>query len=445
MNNTIYYEEKTQDDNNRRALLLAQTRFNAQIRAFVEGKPGRLAFVKSDIDRIVVEVTAATKADEAYVADRFLRYVAEAVAVSEPERIDLEAEGPDALPPAKFDPAKKNPAPDAETSVLDHGAVLEESIEPDAKIDLNEDTAKASCFRCDAELNPVVAKVSKVCVECSQKLGELAPLGPSPAGQPLKPAVTPVDENARVKCDYCEAKGYHFEGNSQELLDHQTQQHQTEIQQMNQGTMPTLPVTAADEEPVVVEEQTTESNPVHRFDEIVQQMADRAAAIKFSEPNDDEVNMIAEMYGVDPDELRDKLYVTATFGDFTGVNGSESEETVPDGYTEVDLEGMGGRVEAHDAEVPVNLAVQKVADDLGMKNNLVYDMLVDSYGADLSDQYHASVSGEHRYFVPSDMVSVSPESAPPQVEEELAPMASLAQLIELDRRRLESKSSRFRL
>lgn len=445
--NEVYYSDQVQQDNNRKALLIAQTRYNAQLRNFVGTSQARLAYVKADLDRIIVEAASTFGADEQYVADSFLRYVAEAVAVSEPERIDLEADREDALPPKKFDPAKKNPEPDAETSVLDHGAVLEESIEPDAKIDLNEDTAKASCFRCDEELNPVVAKVSKVCVPCSQKLGELAPLGPSPVGQGMSPA----NPNTLVQCDYCSAKGYHFEGAPDQVQQHIATQHQQEIQQQlqEQAQQPLQMAVAAGEEeestdPVQVEPDPNETNPVHHFDDVIQQMADRAAAIKFSEPQDDEVQLIADQYGVDADELRDKLYVTATFGDFVGVNGSESEDTVPDGYTEVDLEGMGGRVEAHDAQVPVQLAVQKVAEDLGMKDNLVYDMLRDSYGADLSEEYHASVSGEHHYYLPSDMVpqempTGAPESAPPQM-----PVASLQDLIDSDGRKLHSKSLNFR-
>lgn len=472
--NDVYFEEEIKRTRNRKALLLAQARFAAQIQPFVMNNPARLSYVEGELSRIIAETSAETGADEDYVSDRFRRYVADAVAVSEPEHIDLDGDREESLPPAKFDPAKVNPEPDATTSVLDYGMILEDEVyEPDAKIDLNENTLKSSCYRCSKELNPVVASASKVCLECAGELAKLADASPLalPNGQvPQVQPGTPVDPNARVTCPYCAAKGYHFEGTATEYQQHVTQQHQQELQQQQQ--MGTLPVQgklkfAAPEDmtppnpaPTGVsadEGLSEQGNPVHHFDDVVQTLANDAAAIQFSAPSDEEVQQIAERYGLDAKTVKDKLFVTATFGDSKAANGTASDDiTAPDGYTEIDMEGMGGQVQTHDAQVPYDLARNKVSQDLKIQPDLVDSMLKDSYGGDLSDEYHASVSGEHRYYLPQDIVGaqeqqpqqqpdpkVGPTPQPAQQQQPLAPQpvstvvrVSLADLLEADRRRL---------
>jgi hypothetical protein len=54
--------------------------------------------------------------------------------------------------------------------------------------------------------------------------------------------------------------------------------------------------------------------------------------------DDDTVQQIAQQYGLDEDTVRDKLDVIATFGDYTAVNGSLSDEADTDGKSEVTLE-----------------------------------------------------------------------------------------------------------
>jgi hypothetical protein len=459
--NEIFLDDELQREANRKALLLAQTRFTAQIRPFIEGKPERLAYVRSDLERIVIEASAAVNADELYVSDRFKAYVADAVAVSEPQRIDLDADREESLPPPKNDPAKKNPEPDAETTVLDHGTVLEEeATEPDARVDLNEDTAKASCFRCNATLNPVVAAASKVCIPCRDELAKLAdasPLAVSPP-QGTGTGISPANPNQLVQCDFCAAKGYHFEGTQAQVQDHINTQHQQELQQtlQQQHQQPVAvgkvgapedvtPPDPASDTVKADEGLSDEANPVHHFDDVIQRMADRAAAVQFSTPSDEEIQAIADQYGLDPDEIRDKLFVTATFGEFTGANGSVGDASVPDGYTEIDMEGMGGRVDSHDAQVPYELARNQVANDLGMESNLVDNMLKDAYGGDLGDQYHASVSGEHRYFLPTEIADAikkqePPPAAPPDpavgpTPQPVSHRVSIADIINEDRRR----------
>jgi hypothetical protein len=105
------------------------------------------------------------------------------------------------------------------------------------------------------------------------------------------------------------------------------------------------------------------------------------------------------------------------------------------------MEGMGGQVETHTANVPTDLAAEKVASDLGMEKDLVYNMLKDSYGDDLGDQYSASVSGEHRFFLPESMTQGEKTTPNQDTTQPTVPPTqpvsrfTLAQLIEQDKRK----------
>jgi len=479
MDNEIYTDDLVQKERNQRGLLLAQTRFNQQFKAFVNNSPGRLSYVRPDIARMIEEIADHTEADFEYLTTRFDQYLSE-VAVSEPQKVELEFSADELKrgnPPPKNDPDQVDPEPDATTDVRDHGTVLEEeALEPDARIDVETGDKKSLsftdesswklCFRCNNKMNPVVSSASPVCPDCTKELKEaLAPtvnptVGPATAPVPAVPNYqqyfSPRDQNpdAIQVCNLCAAKGQHFEGTAQEMQQHIQQSH-PEIA----TTQPAAPIAAVKEAgpedvsppnpaptDVSADEGLTEAqNPVHHFDDVIQQMADRAAAIQFSTPADDEIQQIAQQVGAQPDEVKDKLQVSATFGKFTAVNGqlTENQNDVPAGYAEVDMEGMGGQVETHNANVPTDLAAEKVASDLGMEKDLVYNMLKDSYGDDLGDEYTASVSGDHRFFLPESMVQQQAESpnqdntqptAPPAQPTQPVSRFTLAELIEQDAR-----------
>lgn len=167
--------------------------------------------------------------------------------------------------------------------------------------------------------------------------------------------------------------------------------------------------------------------PDGKFNDIVQAMADHAAAREFSTIADDEIQAIAGQYSLDPNEVRSKVIVSATFGDFTALNGKVGETEVPEGYTPVTLEGMGGVVEAHEAIVPTNSAVRKVAEDLGMESDNVYASIKEAMGADLTEEYHTTVSGEHTFYMPQELLNQgelqAPEPPPPaQPQQQPSPM-----------------------
>jgi hypothetical protein len=352
LDNLVYTDDLEQKERNQRGLLLAQTRYIQQFKPFVKGSADRLAYVRTDIARMIEEISDHTGADFEYLSTRFNDYLAE-VAVSEPERIDVEFsadELKEGNPPEKDDPTQVNPEPDATTDVRDHGTVLEdEALEPDARIDVETGDKKSlsfvdkesweKCFRCSNPMNPVVSKVSPVCPDCTKELlGEREALAPTvnPTMGPAAPTpanyqqyMTPRDQNpnAIMTCNLCAAKGQHFEGTAQEMQQHFATAHpelSTEQQQAPLGS--TKEAAPGDPAPPVVgppdvdadEGLSEQQNPVHRFDDVIQQMADRAAAIQYSTPDDDEIQTIADRYGLQPDQIRDKLQVSATFRRFHG-------------------------------------------------------------------------------------------------------------------------------
>jgi hypothetical protein len=123
------------------------------------------------------------------------------------------------------------------------------------------------------------------------------------------------------------------------------------------------------------------------------------------------------MYGSDADTIRQSLYATAAFGKYTAVNGQIGESAkLPQNYQEIN---MGGQVNPQQALVPTDVVVQKVADEMGMSKDLVYNMVRDKYGADLPDKYHASVSGEHHFYLPQEIAANQVEQ--PQQQQPPAP------------------------
>jgi len=185
--------------------------------------------------------------------------------------------------------------------------------------------------------------------------------------------------------------------------------------QVTPPTPPSAPGSGDQNHQNDVVDDTSRLTPTAKFNDIVSLMANRAAARHFSTPNDDEVQQIADNLGLDSDEIKKSLYVTATFGDAMAANGVVGKEEVPSDYQEVQIQGIGGRVEASEAIVPTGTAVRKVAEDLGATDAQIYDAIRDSYGDDLSDEYHTSVNGEHHYYLPSSMLA---NAQPQQLQEQ---------------------------
>lgn len=444
----MFHLLEAEDRANKAALLLAHERYQREFAPFVKNA-ARLEYAKRDLFLMLDEVCSETGGDVEKVARRFMEVLAEHQKMN-----------PDGLPSGKNVKEQEGLEDIKHTDVMDRGDVegagLEEALNPDGleKQDLtSEGRVKAyaaedsgnlkdqstwkPCFRCGNKLNPVAAQLSPVCPECTHELRREAVSwagDEQQAGQP--DAVTaPVNPNQQFQCVLCVKNGQMFTGTRDQVMQHVEQAHADEIQQSNppanpsQGTPQTFSRKQAEREEVVVNEPNA-ATPADRFDDLIQQIADRAAARQFSQPDEEEVRAIAQQYGLEESDVRENLIMVATFGTFTAKDGelvAEDQDGVfgMEGYTEV--QNVGGRVDSHEALIPVDIAVAKVADEMNMQRDLVYNMVRDKYGADLPDKYHASVSGEHHFYLPQTLIGeqneVGPSANPDVAAQEAAPVA----------------------
>jgi hypothetical protein len=321
---------------------------------------------------------------------------------------------------------------------LYEGSVVQATSVEEAGDLLDKATWK-QCFSCENKLNPIEAQVSPVCSDCnaeltgkkkvvSQPSGYTQPTqAPSVQAPPTAPSQSPQQ---LVKCNICDQTfpADQMQQHMQDYANDPKHQQAAQTMQMAPGyqvarvaqddpASATSPSTSLPDEPVKVDDDR--NDPVDNFDEIVQDLADKAAAKQFSTPDKDIIQTIAEQNGVDPAEVQRHLVCVTTFGNYSASNG-EVGDAIPntEGLTEVDPTGDGGRIEAHEALVPVDLAVRRVAEQNRMSPEDIYATLRDSFGDDLSDKYHASVSGERRYFLPSNLVNTSEETQQQQPQQQ---------------------------
>jgi hypothetical protein len=188
-----------------------------------------------------------------------------------------------------------------------------------------------------------------------------------------------------------------------------------------------------DEEPVKADDPQENLSPSSKFQDIVSSMANRAAAKAFSVPADEEIQAIAEQYGLDPHQVRERLVAKATFGDFSAINGKVGATDVPQGYQKIQVQGLGGVVQQHQAIVPTASAVRKVSEDLGIDENTVYESIKESMGDNLGDQYHATVDGDHTFYLPAELAANGPQpddtqqQQPPQQQMPPQPQQAMPQ------------------
>lgn len=425
------YELLAQDRANKAALLIVHERYNVELDPFVKNSKSRFTYVESQLDNILERAAADTGADVLWVKERFDAYLAESM---------------EGLPPKKNeegDPLEGSGVKDSDVQDLGtvDGAGLEEALDPPAlehqdladssgtkgEVDSGLPSSSSNvkdCARCGTSLNPIVAKYTPVCPDCTAELKKIAD-GPgfgqsyedtNPQSLDYLNDTTSPDQNLPYNCTICGESG-----TKDEIYRHVEEAHADAVQAKQQEMMglpegqpaeqfaPTskeadaVPVPDASD-PNRAEVQPLPETPADQFDDIIQDLANRAAARQFSTASDADIQNIASQTGQDPEQIKQALVATATFGNHVATNGQLGEQTAaPEGYEEVSLQGMGGRVDSHEALVPVDLVVNKVADSMNMEPNLVYQQVRDKYGDDLPDKYHASVSGETHYYLPTEM------------------------------------------
>jgi hypothetical protein len=240
-----------------------------------------------------------------------------------------------------------------------------------------------------------------------------------------EPKMKPVDQYAMMQCNLCERANSHFEGTEDEVMAHIQQAHAEEVAreqgygtaqppQQQFSTVKEAEVPRTDED--VPAAEPLPQTPATEFDGYVQELAERAAARKFSLPDDEAIHSIASQVGASPDEVKQHLVAVAVFGESTARNGEFGGDTnPPEGYEEVSAQGVGGRIDATEALIPVDLVVSKVAEKMNMQQDLAYNMIRDRYGSDLPDKYHASVAGEVHLYLPTQLAGNQQQPQDPEV------------------------------
>lgn len=425
---------------NRSALLVVNERYLTQLDPWVKNSTARLKYVQKDVARIVGEVVEETGAEFDYVFSAFQERLKDRLA--EPEAVAVKwVKGDEGLEGVHKD--------DIVNGGEVEGAGLEEALDPEGHktedlgsytkaANLKDASTWSTCFRCTSSINPIWATFSPVCKTCTDEIklavGEGMELGQDTEDTEHKRPSNP-EKSELFQCKLCKQEGQLTKGTHEELVAHVEDAHEDVLRKEREGDDSDYTAKVADvprsQEDVAVA-PPKENNPADRFDDIIQDMADSAAAQQFSNPSDEVVNQIASATQQDPQAIKDSLYATATFGKYTGVNGhidTDGNTVAPEGYGEVPMQAQGqdqgGRIGAHQAIVPVNEVMKHVANEMGMTPELVESMVKDRYGTDLPDKYHASVSGEHHFYLPQEMVANIQETPPQQ--QPVAPVAPPAQ------------------
>jgi hypothetical protein len=238
---------------------------------------------------------------------------------------------------------------------------------------------------------------------------------------PTASDILPVNPTDQAKCGICEA----FQGARNDVIDHIHQQHQDVLQRQQQEMTRQQPQPAplastrtgdTEEEPPPAKVEPLPETPVGQFDDMVQDLAEKAAAIQFSRPDPNMVHTLASQLGIDESQIQQNLVSVAIFGNYVGRNGELSEDaTAPEGWEEVSNEASGGAVSQHEALIPTDTVVSKVAEQQNMNNELAYNMIRDHYGGtDLPEQFHASVNGETHLYLPTELAGNQQQEQTPQ-------------------------------
>lgn len=424
---------------NKAALILVHDRYSKQIAPFVKGQAARLSYVEPQIDALIIEASEETNADVQYVKDRFTAFLRESVPSSVPD----ESTGIRNNTPEGMDEFFK-------TDVMDRGEVpglgadeaRDEGVE---KQDLGDNTlgydalqptaARSKCARCDSPLDKKIASETDVCANCTRELlaktkeadaswnndGDI--LGPSGTGTAISDPsqqglVQPAQQDTPFTCTICGQQGSqqdmltHVQNDHADVLQRMQQQNQPQPGQPMMGAVKEADPAAGDISPAEV--QPLPQSPGDRFDSIVQDLAERAAARHFSKPTDADFHTLASQLGVDEQQIRENLIAMAQFGNYAGINGELSDDaTPPEGYEPVSLQNGGNN--AHRAEVPTDLVVSKVAEDMNLDDNLAQQMIQDHYGGvDLPSVYNANVQGQQLFYLPTDLAGNQQQQTQPQ-------------------------------
>lgn len=439
------------------AVALSISRYRDTIGKFVQGKPERLDIVSEQLARIACECAEASKADEEEVEAKFRAFLADEVAVTEPEKQNVTDN-------AEYNNSDEVPQPErgVRDDIKSGDPVLYDSqaehLEMDADSTLESDSyisntkealgGPVTCPQCGHPMtqlqNPQApgAATQQQCPNCG------ATFTPGQAGtQPTVPQPTGIGGGMYAKCARCEkesaeensilceacnhfvitGKEYRYKcndcgesftadedevddcpkcgGTVSEVGEKKEAQGDLEdpdspVEENVQSPAEEDPTNSQQNLPPAAKEDS--NGPAEVYTGVVQQTANADAASAWSTPGDQDIQQISEQYGIDPDTVRKELRIVADFGDSLAVNGDPNADPNVDGL--VELQDFGGRIPTTEQEVDVDNALQHTSDQTGLSPEDVYALVKESYGGDIGGQHYVSVSGEAHYYLPQELV-----------------------------------------
>jgi hypothetical protein len=459
------------------AVALAVSRYRDTVGKFVQGKPERLILVDEQIGRIARECAEVSRASEGDVESKFRAFLADAVAVSEPERQKVTDE-------AEYNNSDEVPQPEdgARDDIKSDEPILDQrpdqiDLDGESTVDSNsyiscelcKNAALENSILCEACNEFVITGERKeaigspvTCPQCGHPMTPLqnpqnpgavtqqqcpncgASFTPGQAGtQPTVPqptgvgggmyAKTVIGEEGPIgqkKCK-CGHPEYAHDPNAgcemcAKLDDPEMQVGHKFTPKTAQGggdlQDPDSPVEENVQSPAEEDSSDQQLPPAAKQDSngpaevytgVVEQTANANAAMAWSTPGDQDIQQISQEYGIDPDTVRKNLKIVADFGDALAVNGDPNADPNMEGMTP--LVNYGGRIPTTEEEVDVDNAISHTADRTGLSADDVYALVKESYGGDIGGQHYVSVSGEAHYYLPKELVG-DQQSQQPDVD-----------------------------
>jgi hypothetical protein len=429
------------------AVTLAVSRYRDTIGKFVQNKPDRLTIVSDQVHRIACECAEAAKADEDEVTRLFDAYLAE-LAVSEPEKQNVtdtaEYNNSDEVPqPKQKDKGGVRDDIKGTDAVLDddpaeHLDMNDESSltesESEVKVTKTANPQQTACPYCGHMMtpiqnatNPAASGQQQKCPNCGATVmaapGQDQPGMAQQQGMPgfQQGMPTGIGGGMYAKCARCEKESAEeasifCEACNEFVRTGQGQLEDPDSPEEENVKSPAESDPQGDPQQSLPPAAREDSNgPAQVYTGIVEQTANSNAAMAWSTPGDDDVQQIAQQYGIDPDAVRKHLRIVADFGDALAVNGDPNADPNVDGMTLLD--GFGGQIPTTEEEVDVDNAIQHTADRTNLSPDDVYALIKESYGGDIGGQHYVSVSGEAHYYLPDSLVPQQPQEPQPQPDQ----------------------------
>jgi hypothetical protein len=400
--------DDTARDSVRSAVVLGKLRFDEQLGPFVRTSKVRLdsSLVQTELSRIIAEVSNEVNPSESFaeqgafrekVGKALRRILADAVAVTEPEKTTLDSDKTFGAPsqsadsvPSGGDAKEESPLPGVErTDVNDSDAVLEDEIlEADATIDITKPLNKQSCVRCqkeDAEEDSPVCKVcSDALVALAKKKEALAPNNSAPmqpqqppAQQPGAPThLMPLNPNAPYQCTVCGRTGTWDEVNNhlQTALDvpHMTAKQKLQMQDQ-QGTMQPQQPAAPQQAPAYhgsfreQNELVRRSNVIHEYSADIDEMVEEIVAktVAQQEAKIQTYNLLKKQGLPIPPELQALAGEYEKEHDQDAAVDSEHAQN-PSSHFDYVIENMANRAAARHFSAPTDQDISQIASTYGL-------------------------------------------------------------------------------